>query len=282
MKKFLSVYGGVLFLFVSLRLILEEPFPSSGYSMFNTLYNLNGASTILDYFKNVYNLSPLAMSLIYILVLIGIIKSRKQQKFYIAVTLGNLILSIPIFMVHKDTLFFRPFYYSHGNVCFANIAKWVWYIYLSILGVIILLIYLFFQSEKFTTKQKNIMKKAIKITLISLAVIFLINTAISIYVSFKVDNLIKDSCNSRGQVNTNPECISDRDFRCLNYLDSRDCGGKHSFPITLTFFNHAQSRYWYERSGNYGTSKSSFNFPIIVSLELKDFKWVVTYVRSLP
>lgn len=126
------------------------------------------------------------------------------------------------------------------------------------------------------------MKKSIKITLISLAVIFCINLVESIYVSFKVDNLIKDSCNSRGQVNTHPECISDRDFRCLNYLDPSDYGGRHSFPITFAFFNRAQSRYWWEHTNENGTGKSSFNFPKIVSLELKDFKWVVTYVRSLP
>lgn len=121
MKKFLSVYGGVLFLFVSFFLfeaILED-------DIFTTLYNYHGRSIILEHFKNLYNLSPFTTFCFYLLALIVILLSIKFKKFFCGITIGNLIISIPIFMVHKDTLFFRPFYYSLSAPSFAGIAKWV-------------------------------------------------------------------------------------------------------------------------------------------------------------
>ena len=149
MKKFLSIYGTVLFLFVSALLLSEVPNLEIGDT---SLYFLNGKSTNLQTFENLNNLTPDLMNFIYAMTIIGIVESMKYKRFYIGMTIGNLIVSTPIFIVHKDTLFFRPFYYSDGIVSYGYILPWIWYIYFSILGGIMMVIYMLYISKRHVPK----------------------------------------------------------------------------------------------------------------------------------
>jgi hypothetical protein len=138
LKIFLSIYGSVLFVFISFLLLFENPNPKVGDT---SLFFMEGNSVNLQNFSNLYSLSPILMYVIYGVILLGILVSIKFNKFYLITTIGNLILSIPIFLVHKNTLFFKPFYFTNGITSFGHILAWVWYIYLSLLGVILLMIY---------------------------------------------------------------------------------------------------------------------------------------------
>ena len=140
---FLSIYGSVLLFFVSYLLLLENPDPKVADT---TLYFLNGKSVPLQAFDGLYSLSPKIMRTIYFLVILGVLISLKFNKFYLAVSTGNLILSIPIFMVNKNTLFFKPFY-SDGIVSYSGVLNWVWYIYLSLLGIILLIFYIAIKND---------------------------------------------------------------------------------------------------------------------------------------
>ncbi len=135
MRIFLNIYGGLLLIFVSILLLGENPVMGD-----TTLYFLNGKSTGLQLFNNLYNLNPTVMNIIYFIVLTAILVSIKFNKFYLTTSIGNLILSFPVYLVHKDTLFFKPFY-SNGIVSFFSVKLWIWYIYLSLMGGILLILY---------------------------------------------------------------------------------------------------------------------------------------------
>lgn len=119
----------------------------------------------------------------------------------------------------KIHCFFNPFYYSHGNFSFKDIRNWVFYTYFSILDGIILAVYLFVKNRQYTTQQKENIKKLVKEILALMGAILCINIGESVYISFKVDNMIKASYRSYRQVNTFSDAISDLSFYHMNYLN---------------------------------------------------------------
>ena len=249
MKKFLSIYGITLFLFVT-------------YLFFNDF--ASGCSSIyIDNFSPIvsakllpkYNLSSSLMFFVYIIVLIAIILAIRFKKTHIVTIICNLIISVPIFLVHKDTLFFEPFYFMYSYSHCIDILTWVWYIYFSIFGGIMLAFYLFINSSKCIPQQKKRIKKIIKIGLISLA-------------------SVRTAYETNGEYSQELEdIISEENFKLLSYEGRKD---NHSFPMSFVFFKQARSWCWY------GNIKLNLHFPKIVSFELKNFKWVVTDVFEYP
>ena len=51
-----------------------------------------------------------------------------------------------------------------------------------------------------------------------------------------------------------------------------------SFPISLIILNKAKAWYWYEYKSNKNSTRTDFHFPVVVDLEFKNFRWVITEV----
>lgn len=276
MKKFLSIYGVSLFLFVTYLFFDDFRRPWS------SLYKKDFLPMVVKELLPQYSLSPGIMFYIYIVVLVGIILTIKFKETHIIATIGNLIISIPIFMVHKDTLFFEPFYFMYSYSYCRDIIMWVWYIYFSLFGGIMLAMYLFFNSNKLTQHQKKKIKKIIKISLVSVTLFAVIYISQCIYLSIKTDYLVRLSYDNNGEYTQElKDTISKEDFEQLDYeryqnKESKESVLKYSntFPFSLVSFKQARSWYWYDNIYLY--------FPKIVSYELKNFKWVVTDVYEHP
>ena len=268
MKKFLSIYGITLFLFVTYL------FLNDFVSDYSYLYINNFSPIVSTKLLPKYNLSSSLMFFVYIIASIAIILAIKFKKTHIVAIICNLIISIPIFLVHKDTLFFEPFYFMYSYSHCINILIWVWYIYLSIFGGIMLAFYLFINSSKCTSQQKKKIKKIIKIGLISLVSVATIYLTQCLYLSFKTDYLVRTAYETNGKYSQELEdIISEENFKLLSYEGRKD---NHSFPMSFVFFKQARSWCWY------GNIKLNLHFPKIVSFELKNFKWVVTDVFEYP
>ena len=276
MKKFLSIYGTVLFLFVT-YLFLDDLRDDCSF-----LYKSEFSPTVIKRLVPTYDLSPFLMFYIYMIVLVSMILTIRFKETHIIATIGNLIISIPIFMVHKDTLFFEPFYFMYSYSRCIYIIRWVWYIYFSIFGGVMFAAYLFFNSNKRTERQRKAIKKVIKIGLISIAVFVVIYMTQCFYLSFKTNYLANLAYDTNGKYSQDLEdVISQRDFEMLSYRRYYDneydlYQYKNTFPISLVFFKQARSWYWYD-----GIPMNSY-FPKIVSYKLKDFRWVVTHVYEHP
>lgn len=196
-------------------------------------------------------------------------------------------------MVHKDTLFFKPFYFIYSYSHCINILMWVWYIYLSAFGGIILVFCLFINSSKCTPQQKKRIKKVIKIGLILLASVATIYLVQCLYLSFKTDYLVRLAYDTNGQHSQKLENIITQDnFEYLNYRkyshDKED--GTHqefdnTFPITLLLGANAYSKYrfTYKKINIIDSLTGNFlGVRVKVKWKLKNFKWVVTDVYEYP
>ena len=288
MKKFLSIYGTVLFLFVTYLFLDDLPNGSFLFKRYKPFF-------IMDLYKFPlkYDLSPFLMFYIYMIVLVSMILTIRFKETHIIATIGNLIISIPIFMVHKDTLFFEPFYFMYSYSRCIYIIRWVWYIYFSIFGGVMFAAYLFFNSNKRTERQRKAIKKVIKIGLISIAVFVVIYIAQCFYLSFKTNYLVDLAYDTNGKYSQDLEdVISENLFERLNHREGWRKGigviteeNNITFPFTLCLGDKACStyRYTYKKIDSIqGAIGNAYKIPIKVKWELRDLKWIVTDVYEHP
>ena len=288
MKKFLSIYGTVLFLFVTYLFLDDLPNGSFLFKRYKPFF-------IMDLYKFPlkYDLSPFLMFYIYMIVLVSMILTIRFKETHIIATIGNLIISIPIFMVHKDTLFFEPFYFIYGYYQCMHIIRWVWYIYFSIFGGVMFAAYLFFNSNRRTERQRKAIKKVIKIGLVSIAVFVVIYIVQCFYLSFKTDYLVRLAYNTNGQYTQKLEdIITQDDFKILNYgkyQHNKEDGVAreldNTFPVTLLWENKAYSKYkfTYKKINVMDSLIGDISgVRVKITWRLKNFRWIVTDVYEHP
>ena len=288
MKKFLSIYGTVLFLFVTYLFLDDLPNGSFLFKRYKPFF-------IMDLYKFPlkYDLSPFLMFYIYMIVLVSMILTIKFKETHIIATIGNLIISIPIFMVHKDTLFFEPFYFIYGYYQCMYIIRWVWYIYFSIFGGVMFAAYLFFNSNKRTEWQRKAIKKVIKIGLISITAFVVIYITQCFYLSFKTNYLVRLAYNTNGQYTQKLEdIITQDDFKILNYgkyQHNKEDGVAreldNTFPVTLLWGNKAYSKYkfMYKKINVMDSLIGDISgVRVKITWRLKNFRWIVTDVYEHP
>ena len=187
--------------------------------------------------------------------------------------------------MYKNILSFNPFNFLEYSYKF--ISPWALYIFFSTLSEGLLLSLLLFNITRHLFKETTIYKFE-KISLISIGLIFIFYCLNCAYLSFKIKNIVNESYATYGEVNKFPDDISDLNFLRMRIrsdynkdkitYEERRC----SFPITLIFLNKAKAWYWYEYKSNLNSAKTDLHFPVIVDLELKNFRWIITNVRSLP
>jgi hypothetical protein len=96
------------------------------------------------------------------------------------------------------------------------------------------------------------MKKALKITLISIILLIISYLTVCVYIIFKVDEILKSSYESYGENNIYSEIVSDNIFKRLSYRRHENEYNVNSeeknirtFPWTLWLGNKAYLRYIY-------------------------------------
>lgn len=148
MKKFFRWAGWILFAYITYLLVLEY----SGIQMYDTcLFSLGGQSVDLQSADNVFDLSPLLMGIIYIILLITNIVLVFFKKDYISTNISNLILSIPVILVlNVFILDYPPF----GNTLFFNvyIFQFILFCYLSAVLFLVFIGYCIVKLLKYKNK----------------------------------------------------------------------------------------------------------------------------------
>lgn len=136
------------------------------------------------------------------------------------------------------------------------------------------------------------MKKTMIRILIPISILCIIYISQCVYLSFKLDKVVQASYNSYGEVNNYSDIVSDEIFDRLNYrryeneysVPSIEKNIK-TFPITLWFKNRAYSKYkyTYKRVDYEGHSLcGSYEVPVTITWEWKNFKWIITGKYELP
>lgn len=288
MKKLISIFNITLFLFIS-HIIFQEFIESDGFfpsPLYDRAEHLGNISSF--YREPLWNIVFTYISVVILSFLIFIISlffREIKNYFYILSSVCNFIIAIPIFNMYKNILSFNPFYFLEHSYKF--ISPWALYIFSSTLSGIFLAMYLLFNRTRHLFKETTIYKFK-KISLISIGLIFIFYCLNCAYLSFKIKNIADESYTTYGEVNKFSDDISDLNFLRMSIRDNYDkdkityekkwC----SFPITLIFLNKAKSWYWYEYKSNLNSARTDLHFPVIVDLELKNFRWIITNVFDHP
>ena len=283
MKKFLSIFNILSFLFVSYIIFVEEfitendIFPSFLYKRAEKL------GSIFEYYANpLLDIIFTYISVVILSVLIFIILlflRKVKSSFYILSTTYNLVIAIPIFNMYNNLFCILDFNLNY------IISPWMLYMFLSSFSAILLAMYLIFKKTKHLFKETTLCKVK-KISLISLSLFFAFYFLNCVYLSFKIKNIANESYETYGKVNKFPDDISDLNFlrmriRSDYYKDKGKVTYEEkwfSFPISLIILNKARAWYWYEYKSNEDSTRTEFHFPVVVDLEFKNFRWVITEV----
>ena len=287
MKKFLSIFNILSFLFVSYIIFVEEfitendIFPSFLYKRAEKL------GSVFEYYTNPLLdiiLTYISVVILSFLVFIVLLFLRKvKSSFYILSTVYNLIIAIPIFNMYNNLFCILDFNLNYIT------SPWVLYMFWSSFSAILLAMYLIFKKTKHLFKE-NTLRKAKKISLISVSSFLAFYLLSCVYLSFKIKNIANESYETYGKVNKFPDDISDLNFlrmriRSDYYKDKGKITYEEkwfSFPISLIILNKARAWYWYEYKSNENSTRTDFHFPVVVDLEFKNFRWVITEVFDRP
>ena len=287
MKKFLSIFNIMSFLFVSYIIFVEEfitendIFPSFLYKRAEKL------GSVFEYYTNPLLdiiLTYISVVILSFLVFIVLLFLRKvKSSFYILSTVYNLIIAIPIFNMYNNLFCILDFNLNYIT------SPWVLYMFWSSFSAILLAMYLIFKKTKHLFKE-NTLRKAKKISLISVSSFLAFYLLSCVYLSFKIKNIANESYETYGKVNKFPDDISDLNFlrmriRSDYYKDKGKITYEEkwfSFPISLIILNKARAWYWYEYKSNENSTRTDFHFPVVVDLEFKNFRWVITEVFDRP
>ena len=287
MKKFLSIFNILSFLFVSYIIFVEEfitendIFPSFLYKRAEKL------GSVFEYYTNPLLdiiLTYISVVILSVLIFIILLFLRKvKSSFYILSTTYNLVIAIPIFNMYNNLFCILDFNLNY------IISPWMLYMFLSSFSAILLAMYLIFKKTKHLFKDDTI-RKVKKISLISVSSFLAFYLLNCVYLSFKIKNIANESYKTYGKVNKFPDDISDLNFlrmriRSDYYKDKGKITYEEkwfSFPISLIILNKAKAWYWYEYKSNENSTRTEFHFPVVVDLEFKNFRWVITEVIDRP
>ena len=287
MKKFLSIFNILSFLFVSYIIFVEEfitendIFPSFLYKRAEKL------GSVFEYYTNPLLdiiFTYISVVILSFLVFIVLLFLRKvKSSFYILSTVCNLIIAIPIFNMYNNLFCILDFNLNY------IISPWMLYMFWSSFSAILLAMYLIFKKTKHLFKDDTI-RKVKKISLISVSSFLAFYLLNCVYLSFKIKNIANESYETYGKVNKFPDDISDLNFlrmriRSDYYKDKSKITYEEkwfSFPISLIILNKARAWYWYEYKSNEDSTRTDFHFPVVVDLEFKNFRWVITEVFDRP
>ena len=288
MKKFLSIFNILSFLLLSYiickRLFIDEYYFDDERKIIES-----GFKFLTDPFGDII-FTYISVVILSVLIFVILLFLRKvKSSFYIVSTVYNLIIAIPIFNMYNYALAVNPFGFIEYNHLCNYMFPWSFCLFCCMLSGILLLVYTLFLKTKHLFKDDTI-RKVKKISLISVSsflAFYLINC---VYLSFKIKNIANESYETYGEINKFPDDISDLDFLRMNirsdyYKDKGKIAYEEkwfSFPISLIILNKAKAWYWYEYKSDKGSTRTDFHFPVVVDLEFKNFRWVITEVFDRP
>lgn len=286
MKKFLSIFNILSFLFISY--ILRIKLPADDYYFDDERKIIeSGFKFLTDPFGDII-FTYISVVILSVLIFIILLFLRKvKSSFYILSTVCNLIIAIPIFNMYNYALAVNPFGFIEYNHLCNYMFPWSFCLFCCMLSGILLLVYTLFLKIKHLFKDDTI-RKVKKISLISVSSFLAFYLLNCVYLSFKIKNIANESYKTYGKVNKFPDDISDLDFLRMRirrdyYKDEITYEEKWcSFPISLIILNKAKAWYWYEYKSDKGSTRTEFHFPVVVDLEFKNFRWVITEVFVHP
>ena len=288
MKKFLSIFNILSFLFISY--ILRIKLPADDYYFDDERKIIeSGFKFLTDPFGDII-FTYISVVILSVLIFIILLFLRKvKSSFYIVSTVYNLIIAIPIFNMYNYALAVNPFGFIEYNHLCNYMFPWSFCLFCCMLSGILLLVYTLFLKTKHLFKDDTI-RKVKKISLISVSLFLAFYLLNCVYLSFKIKNIANESYETYGEINKFPDDISDLDFLRMNirsdyYKDKGKIAYEEkwfSFPISLIILNKAKAWYWYEYKGNKNSTRTDFHFPVVVDLEFKNFRWVITEVFDRP
>ena len=288
MKKFLSIFNIMSFLFVSY--ILRIKLSADDYYFDDKRKIIeSGFKFLTDPFGDII-FTYISVVILSVLIFIILLFLRKvKSSFYIVSTVYNLIIAIPIFNMYNYALAVNPFGFIEYNHLCNYMFPWSFCLFCCMLSGILLLVYTLFLKTKHLFKDDTI-RKVKKISLISVSSFLAFYLLNCVYLSFKIKNIANESYETYGEINKFPDDISDLDFLRMNirsdyYKDKGKIAYEEkwfSFPISLIILNKARAWYWYEYKSNENSTRTDFHFPVVVDLEFKNFRWVITEVFDRP
>ena len=288
MKKFLSIFNILSFLFISY--ILRIKLSADDYYFDDERKIIeSGFKFLTDPFGDII-FTYISVVILSVLIFIILLFLRKvKSSFYIVSTVYNLIIAIPIFNMYNYALAVNPFGFIEYNHLCNYMFPWSFCLFCCMLSGILLLVYTLFLKTKHLFKDDTI-RKVKKISLISVSSFLAFYLLSCVYLSFKIKNIANESYETYGEINKFPDDISDLDFLRMNirsdyYKDKGKIAYEEkwfSFPISLIILNKAKAWYWYEYKSDKGSTRTDFHFPVVVDLEFKNFRWVITEVFDRP
>lgn len=288
MKKFLSIFNILSFLFISY--ILRIKLSADDYYFDDERKIIeSGFKFLTDPFGDII-FTYISVVILSVLIFIILLFLRKvKSSFYIVSTVYNLIIAIPIFNMYNYALTVNPFRFIEYNHLCNYMFPWSVCLFCCMLSGILLLVYTLFLKTKHLFKDDTI-RKVKKISLISVSSFLAFYLLNCVYLSFKIKNIANESYETYGKVNKFPDDISDLNFLRMNirsdyYKDKGKIAYEEkwfSFPISLIILNKAKAWYWYEYKSNKNSTRTDFHFPVVVDLEFKNFRWVITEVFDRP
>ena len=284
MKKFLSIFNILSFLLLSYiickRLFIDEYYFDDERKIIES-----GFKFLTDPFGDII-FTYISVVILSVLIFVILLFLRKvKSSFYIVSTVYNLIIAIPIFNMYNYALAVNPFGFIEYNHLCNYMFPWSFCLFCCMLSGILLLVYTLFLKTKHLFKDDTI-RKVKKISLISVSSFLAFYLLNCVYLSFKIKNIANESYETYGEINKFPDDISDLDFLRMNirsdyYKDKGKIAYEEkwfSFPISLIILNKARAWYWYEYKSNKNSTRTDFHFPVVVDLEFKNFRWVITEV----
>ena len=290
MKKFLSIFNILSFLFVSYIIFVEEfitendIFPSFLYKRAEKL------GSVFEYYTNpLLDIIFTYISVVILSVLIFIILlflRKVKSSFYILSTVCNLIIAIPIFNMYNNLFCILDFNLNYIT------SPWILYMFWSSFSAILLAMYLIFKKTKHLFKDTTL-RKAKKISLISVSSFLAFYLLNCVYLSFKSNYLINLAFNNNGEYNESlKNTISKELFERLDYGDGYLKGKgeiteehNNTFPISYWYRNKAYSiyRFTYKKTDSIeGNLGGAYKVRAKITWEFKNFRWVVTDVFVHP
>ena len=290
MKKFLSIFNILSFLFVSYIIFVEEfitendIFPSFLYKRAEKL------GSVFEYYTNPLLdiiLTYISVVILSVLIFIIMLFLRKvKRSFYILSTTYNLVIAIPIFNMYNNLFCILDFNLNY------IISPWMLYMFLSSFSAILLAMYLIFKRTRHLFKETTL-RKAKKISLISLSLFFAFYFLNMTYLSFKSNYLINLAFNNNGEYSESlKNTISKELFERLDYGDGYLEGKgeiteehNNTFPISYWYRNKAYSiyRFTYKKTDSIeGNLGGAYKVRAKITWEFKNFRWVITDVFVHP
>ena len=290
MKKFLSIFNILSFLFVSYIIFVEEfitendIFPSFLYKRAEKL------GSVFEYYTNPLLdiiFTYISVVILSILIFVILLFLRKvKRSFYILSTTYNLVIAIPIFNMYNNLFCILDFNLNY------IISPWMLYMFLSSFSAILLAMYLIFKRTRHLFKETTL-RKAKKISLISLSLFFAFYFLNMTYLSFKSNYLINLAFNNNGEYNESlKNIISKKLFERLDYGDGYLKGKgeiteehNNTFPISYWYRNKAYSiyRFTYKKTDSIeGNLGGAYKVRAKITWEFKNFRWVITDVFVHP